>query len=81
MFNSLGRVVIRGVIISVDRAERGTGRISALKEAENSLGLRIYPIVDIHQIVSYLASGNQSGFKLTEDLSHRISEYIKEYGA
>ena len=74
-------VDIRGVIVSVDRCEKGKGESSATKEVSDALGLAIYPIVTIHEVIQYLSEPNSSGFTLSEDLLTRMNAYLEEYGA
>jgi len=81
LIHSFGDISILGIVISVDRAERGTGALSAVAEAEKDQGVKVFPIVNIHQIVEYLSSANSSGFVLTSDLKGRIASYLEEYGA
>ncbi|MEZ4753814.1 MAG: orotate phosphoribosyltransferase [Bdellovibrionota bacterium] len=70
-----------GVILAVDRCEKGAGEKAALNEVEESLNLAIKPIVNIHGIVEYLSSNNESGIKLTEQQLDKIQAYLEEYGA
>jgi orotate phosphoribosyltransferase len=74
-------VEICGVIILVDRDERGADSISAVKEAERDLDIKVTPIVNINQIISYLSGPNTSGIQLDDGLKARIAEYRKEFGA
>jgi orotate phosphoribosyltransferase len=74
-------VEIAGVIILVDRAERGKGELSAVQEAEAELNIEIHPIVTIFDIISYLSKPNSSGFQIDTALQERIDEYRDEYGA
>jgi len=71
-------VTIPGVVLAVDRCERGTGELSAVQEASRSSGLSIYPIVTIHDIVAHLRE--MPGSPLTATLSARIDAYLSEYG-
>ena len=48
----LGRV--ESIIIAVDRMEKGRGEQSALAELEQEFGVKVYPIVTIREVVSYL---------------------------
>ncbi len=72
---------VAGVIILVDRDEKGAGSMSAVKEAERDLDIRVSPIVNISQIIEYLSGPNSSGMQLDDDLKARISAYRKEFGA
>jgi orotate phosphoribosyltransferase len=73
-------VEIAGVIILVDRAEKGTGTCSAVEEAERDLGIKVTAIVTIHDVISYLSSANSSGFTIDAALKSRIDAYRSEYG-
>ena len=74
-------VEIAGVIILVDRAEKGSGTCSAVEEAETKHGIKIHPLVSIHDIISYLSDTNSSGFRIDDDLKSRIQSYREEFGA
>jgi orotate phosphoribosyltransferase len=70
---------IGGVVISVDRQERGTGARSALREAEEELGLKVFPIVTISDILAYLKSGANT--RIDKAVIPAIEGYLKQYGA
>jgi len=72
---------VAGVVILVDRDEKGVGELSAVREAERDLGITVTSIVDITKIISYLSRPNSSGFEISSDLQKRIAEYREEYGA
>lgn len=74
-------VEIAGVIILVDRAEKGSGACSAVEEAEEKHGIKIHPLVSIHDIISYLSGVNSSGFRIDTDLKAKIEQYRAEFGA
>jgi orotate phosphoribosyltransferase len=74
-------VEVAGVIILVDRDERGTGELSAVKEAERELNISITSIVNINEIISYLSQENSSGFTIDDELLSRIKGYRAEFGA
>lgn len=74
-------VNILGVIISVDRCEKGAGKLSAIAEVAKTLGVQVFPIVNIHEIKAYLSEENNSGFVLSSELQDKITAYLDEYGA
>lgn len=80
LLNSLAKISIIGVVIAVDRAEKGSGALSAVQEAQQNLGIKVFPIVNIHQIVTYLSGANNSGLSLNQDLLSRIANYQEAYG-
>lgn len=72
---------ISGVIIAVDRSERGKAGASAVQEAEALLGIQIFPIVSVHHIVAVLSKPNASGLLLDSSLQESIARYLAEFGA
>jgi orotate phosphoribosyltransferase len=71
-----------GLVVSVDRMERGQGSLPALKEIEAQYGLKTAAIVNLNDILAYLETGEGQRF-LTVDpgLLERMKAYRKEYGA
>ena len=75
----LGRV--ESIIISVDRMEKSRGEQSALAELEQEFGVKVYPIVTIREVVSYLHNREIGGRVYIDDaLYARVLEYQKIYG-
>ena len=75
----MGRV--ESIIIAVDRMEKGRGEQSALKELEQEFGVKIYPIVTIREMISYLHNREIGGKVYIDDaLYARVLEYQKIYG-
>lgn len=65
-----------GVLIALDRQERGKGERSALAEAEEELGLQIASVVTMADVTEWLQRlGNRS------QILARIAEYQAQYGA
>ncbi|MCB0333495.1 MAG: orotate phosphoribosyltransferase [Bdellovibrionales bacterium] len=75
------QVNVRGVVVSVDRCERGSGTQTAIDEVRSLLDLAVYPIVTIHGIRSYLSHENPSGVILSTEMQDNIDRYLEEYGA
>ena len=72
---------ITGIVVAVDRAEKGSGNLSAVQELQQDLGVSIYPILTIHQLVEYLSEENSSGFILSDAQKKQIANYLAVYGA
>jgi orotate phosphoribosyltransferase len=71
-----------GLVVSVDRMERGKGPRPALKEIEEDFGLKTTAIVTLMDILAYLESGAGSRFlNLDPGLLERMKAYRLEYGA
>ena len=75
-------ITLAGLIVSVDRMEKGTGDKSALVEIQESFGMPTAAIVTLDEIVSYLHNREVGGnVVLDDEMKKRIDEYRKEYGA
>ncbi len=75
-------VEIIGLIISVDRMERGKGERSALKEIEQNYDMKVCAIVTMQEVIEYLYNRPIDGvLYITDDIKHRIDEYYVQYGA
>lgn len=78
--NNTGAEVV-GLVVSVDRMERGTGTKSALAELRDEFGFAAFPIVNIDEIVGYLHNREIDGaVVINDEIMGRIREYRKEYG-
>lgn len=64
-----------GVVIALDRQERGTGDTSAIQQVEKDYGLKVANIVCLENLVEYLQS-------LTDEGNHlkAIQQYRDQYG-
>ena len=73
---------IMGLVVSVDRMERGTGDVSALTEIENEFGIRTCSIVSMKDVIECLYNREYEGRVIIDDaLMERIDEYYEQYGA
>ena len=73
---------IMGLVVSVDRMERGTGDVSALTEIENEFGIRTCSIVSMKDVIECLYNREYEGRVIIDDaLMERIDAYYEQYGA
>lgn len=64
---------LNGVIIALDRCERGLTQTSAIAEIENQ-GIEVYSIITLFDLIDYLKSSNQS------DMAKQLEDYQTVYG-
>jgi orotate phosphoribosyltransferase len=64
-----------GVVIALDRQERGQGERSAIQEVESDNGMPVSAIVRLEQLIEYLQESDDSGESLK-----RIQSYRDQYG-
>jgi orotate phosphoribosyltransferase len=77
-----GDVDVLGLVVSVDRMERGTGTKSALKEIEEKFGFKTTAIVTMGEVVEHLYNKPYKGKVIIDDqLKAAIDAYYEQYGA
>ena len=64
-----------GVVIALDRQERGTGERSAIQEVEQDYSIPVKAIIQLENITEYLVQQGQD-----EVTVQRIAEYRQQYG-
>jgi orotate phosphoribosyltransferase len=79
ILRAAGNVKLVGLIVAVDRQERGQGQQSALKEVAEEYALQAFAIANIDQIVEQLRAPGAPPL-LTPELDARIREYRRTYG-
>jgi orotate phosphoribosyltransferase len=82
LFSDFPDVKICGLIVSVDRQEKGQGTSSALQELRDEFGIKTLSIVTLDEIIEYLCSNKIDGKLIIDNEIHqKIVEYRKLYGA
>lgn len=77
-----GDVRVIGLIIAVDRMERGQGTRTALEEMRRQYGFVTGAIVTMAEVVAYLLNRPLAGTVLIDDaMKARIDAYYRQYGA
>jgi orotate phosphoribosyltransferase len=64
-----------GVLVAMDRQERGAGELSAIQEVETEFSIPVASIIKLDQVLDYL----QSKPDFTDHAS-RVAEYRERYG-
>jgi len=76
-----GNIDVIGLIVSVDRMERGQGEQSALKEIEDTYGIQTAAIVTMAEVIEHLYNRPYKGKVVIDDeLKKAIETYYKQYG-
>lgn len=76
-----GNVNPIGLVVSVDRMERGQGKKSALSEIEEKFGLKTTAIVTMAEVVEHLYNKEYKGKIIIDDkLKSAIDDYYDKYG-
>lgn len=76
-----GDVDIIGLVVSVDRMERGQGEKSALDEIKEKYGIETTAIVTMAEVVEHLYNKEYKGRVIIDDeLKKAIDEYYDIYG-
>jgi orotate phosphoribosyltransferase len=64
-----------GVVIALDRMERGSGQLSAVQEVKKTHDIPVTSIVDLNSLINYL----QDSSDLVQNL-HAVEQYRGQYG-
>ena len=76
-----GNVSVLGLVVSVDRMERGEGEKSALREIEEKYGIRTTAIVTMQEVVECLYNREYNGrVVIGPEIKEAIDEYYRQYG-
>ncbi len=76
-----GDVEVAGLVVSVDRMERGQGKKSALSEIEENYGIETTAIVTMAEVVEHLYNKPYKGqVVINDELKKKIDEYYEIYG-
>ena len=64
----------KGVVVALDRQEKGKGELSAIQEVEQNFGIAVVSIINLSHIVDYLKANND------KNTISRIESYRSQYG-
>jgi len=82
VLKACGSPNVKGIIISVNRQEKGKTDKNALKEVEEVLGIPIFSIVTITDIKTFLHNRKINGkVAIDYQMLEKIDAYLAEYGA
>ncbi len=76
-----GNPQVVGVLIAMNRMEKNNEGKNALEEIEKGLGVRVYSIVNLDEVIEALYGKEVGGQVYIDDgMMGKIKEYRKEYG-
>ncbi|MAB78903.1 MAG: orotate phosphoribosyltransferase [Planctomycetes bacterium] len=82
LLSDTARIELAGLVVAIDRMERGLGEKSALCELAEEFSMFTCAIVTIDEVVEVLASREIDGRALLDgELLERIRRYRAQYGA
>jgi len=64
----------KGVVVALDRQEKGKGELSAIQEVEQNFGISVLSIINLSHIVDYLKASKN------EEIVSRVANYRSQYG-
>ena len=64
----------KGVIVALDRQEKGRGELSAIQEVEQNFGISVASIINLSHLITYLKGQNDAS------LIDKIEAYREQYG-
>ena len=77
-----GNIEVVGLVVSVDRMERGDTEKSALRQIEETFGIPTAAIVNMAEVTEYLSGHEVNGQLIIDDRRKAaIEAYYEQYGA
>ena len=71
---------MEGLVVSVDRMERGSGEKTAIQELYEDFGIRTYPIVTVREIIDTLYNVEIDGKIVIDDqVRDKMEIYLEKY--
>ena len=81
ILKAAANVEIAGLIVSVDRMERGTGELSAIQQIQEDFGIPTYPIVTVRDVIQTLYNKEVDGTVVVNDeMKAKMEAYLAQYG-
>lgn len=74
-----GAPTVRGIFVSVDRMEKGSGNLSAVMEISQENGIGVYPIITIRHILEYLKDTPIEKHGVDSSMIAKIEAYLIKY--
>ena len=73
-------IEIAGMVISVDRMERGKGEKTAIQEVYEEFGIVTYPIVTVREIIDILHNNPVDGrVYIDDEMKAKMEAYMEQY--
>lgn len=81
LLRGVADVELTGLVISVDRAERGTGDISGLTQVGRDFDMATFSIVTVHEVIEHLAGRPIDGTVVLDEAAvDAMHAYLAEWG-
>lgn len=81
LLRAAAAVSIEGLVVSIDRCERGTGDRSALAEAAEVWGMKTSAIVTVFDVIEHLHNRRVDGVVVLDDERRdQMERYLDRYG-
>ena len=73
-------IEIAGMVISVDRMEKGKGEKTAIQEVYEEFGIVTYPIVTVREIIEILHNNPVDGkVYIDDEMKAKMEAYMEQY--
>lgn len=80
ILKAAANIEIAGMVISVDRMERGKGEKTAIQEVYEEFGIVTYPIVTVKEIIEILHNNPVDGkVYIDDEMKTRMEAYMEQY--
>lgn len=80
VLKAAAHVNIQGLIISVDRMEKGAGENTAIQEIYEEFSIKTFSIITVRDILDYITEEEEKGYSIiNRDIRTKMEEYLDKY--
>lgn len=80
ILKAAANIEIAGMVISVDRMEKGKGEKTAIQEVYEEFGIVTYPIVTVREIIEILHNNPVDGrIYIDDEMKSKMEAYMEQY--
>ena len=69
---------LSGIVVALDRQEKGIGELSAIQEIEKNYNIPVINIISLQNLIDYLETSSNSNLKI---YAKEVNAYRDNYGA
>jgi len=82
IMQAVADIELAGLVISVDRREKGTGEMNALAQVGVDFDMATFSIVNVHEVIEHLAGREIDGQVVLDDAAvEAMHAYLAQWGA
>ena len=79
MLSKIDKINILGIVIAVDREEKGNMEVTALEEVESQFNIKVHPMLNISEVMEFVKTTEEKKYQIPENFYESFIEYQTKY--